>query len=239
MAGINDRQEQLDLSIPRSVAVVGCGGVGSWTAYFLALAGVKQLWLFDHDTISEHNLNRIPLPMSSVGKSKTEAIAEMIRLIRPDCDVLPMGGFSEFIADELKLASKINWIVATTDTLLSRQLTNEWANNHGISYIEAAAEGEYGSVTGEPAEWATPQEAMPGYQSVPVWVGPCVFAAGIAVAHMIHNSNIYSRAIRIGWDEENCEFSMYDSQIEPEENEEGKMEINEQESAEETDKEIA
>lgn len=225
MAGIMDRQETLKLKIPKAVAVVGCGGVGSWTAYFLALAGVPELWLFDMDTISDHNLNRIPLPMSSVGKKKTEAIAELIKTVRPDCVVLTMGWFTPELAKGCQLDGAIEWIVATTDTLASRQLVHSWADKYSINYIEAAAEGEFGSCTGEPAEWATPQEALPGYQSVPVWVGPCVFSAGIAVAHIIHNTQIGDRAIRLGWQNEEdtndgdyleARFEMYDSAFQPE-----------------------
>ena len=229
-----DRQESLGLEVPESVAVVGCGGVGSWLAYFLALAGVPELWLFDMDTISIHNLNRIPLPAESVGKKKSEAVAEMIRAVRPKCNVLAMGAFNDKIADGLSLSGEISWIIATTDTLASRQAINKWAMERGIRYIEAAAEGEFGSCTGEPAEWSTPDEASPGYAHVPVWVGPCVFAAGIACAYVLHACRIGMRAIRMGWqktvdsdlDYLPPQFVMFDSQVEEED------EYNEQEQEE-------
>lgn len=217
------RQQALSLDVPNSVAVVGCGGVGSWTAYFLALAGVKELWLFDMDDVSAHNLNRIPLPLESIGKKKTEAIAQLINSVRPKCSVLCMGMFSKEIATACQLHHSINWIIATTDTLASRQMIHKWAQDNYKSYIEAAAEGEYGSCTGEPAEWATEKEYLTGYQSVPVWVGPCVFAAGIAVDHVLHGIQIGDRAIRIGWqdatEEEDGQFEMFDSQVTEEENE--------------------
>lgn len=219
-----ERQQPLGLDLPESVAIVGTGGVGSWTAYFLALAGVPEIWLFDMDIISEHNLNRIPLPITSVGKKKTEAVAELIRSVRPDCVVLPMGLFTKEIAEGCQLNREINWIIATTDTLASRQLVYKWAQDTCVRYIEAAAEGEFGSCTGEPAEWSTPQESQPGYQTVPVWVGPCVFAAAVAVDHVIHSTTIGDRAIRLGWqkdtDEEDEQFVMFDSNIVAEEEEE-------------------
>jgi len=221
------RQESLKLNLPKAVGVIGAGGVGSWVSLFLALAGVPELWIFDMDTISANNLNRIPLPLSSVGKKKTEAIAEMIKLVRPDCNVLTMGWFTPELAKACALSSSINWVVATTDTLASRQQVHKWAEHEGVQYIEAAAEGEFGSCTGEPAEWATPQESLPGYASVPVWVGPCVFSAAVAVAHIIHNTSIGDRAIRIGWadtvdtDDEfiAAQFEMYDSKFQPEDEE--------------------
>ena len=38
MDGVMQRQQALNLQLPNEVAVVGCGGVGSWTAYLLAMA---------------------------------------------------------------------------------------------------------------------------------------------------------------------------------------------------------
>jgi hypothetical protein len=201
------RQESLKLEIPKSVAVVGCGGVGSWTAYFLALAGVPELWLFDFDSVSDHNLNRIPLPMSAVDKPKSAALAELIHTVRPDCVVYAMGGFDKETVAAVNL--DVNWIIATTDTLHSRQMVKKWADKNGVKYIEAAAEGEQGSATGMPAEWATPEEDSPGYASVPCWVGPCVFSAGVAVAHVLHNREMCDRTIRLGWGEQ--KFEIFDS----------------------------
>ena len=73
-----------------------------------------------------------------------------------------------------------------------------WAKANNVNYIEAAAEGETGSVTGAPAEWATPDEESPGYASVPVWVGPCITAAAMAVAHVLHQTTLGDRTIRQG-----------------------------------------
>lgn len=221
---VNARQEALQLELPKAVACVGLGGVGSWCAYFLALAGVKTLWLFDSDEISDHNLNRIPLPMSAVGKKKTEALAELIHSVRPECNTLCMGAFTELVVDACDLSSEVDYVVVSTDTLISRQTIYGWASRKGVSYIEASAEGEMGSCTGAPAEWSTPQESLPGYASVPVWVGPCVFSAAVAVAHIIHGGFIGDRAIRMGWERTQGkygpeeQFSMFDSQLAEEDN---------------------
>lgn len=227
-----ERQAALKLQVPESVAVIGCGGVGSWTAYFLALAGVKNLWIFDIKDIAENNLNRIPVPISAIGKKKPLAMKELIESIRPDCNVIPMGHFSPEIAEGVKLHEEVTWIVVTTDTLASRKMVSKWAKDHYIQYIEAAAEGEMGTCTGEPGEWSTPEESLPGYQSVPVWVGPCIFSAGVAVAHIIHNTKIGDRVVRMGWEETRDRFmrkvqrfSMFDSEIEGEEDEQNEQEV--------------
>ena len=194
------RQKSLGLTLPRSVAVVGCGGVGSWTALFLALAGVPRLYLFDGDTVSSSNLNRLPVSSEEIGESKSVAISVIITAFRPECDAIALGPWSSATADAMKLADDIDWLVCTTDTLASRQAAHKWCQKWAADenlktsppgypkYIEAAAEGEFGSATGEPAQWASELEADPGYASVPVWVGPCVMAAAFACAHILHNS---------------------------------------------------
>ena len=171
------RQEALALRTQRGVAIVGCGGVGSWIAYMLALAGVPNLWLFDGDNVSDHNLNRLLLPPTAIGQPKSTALADAIRGFRPDAHLVPMGAFSPAIVDAISLTEEISCVACSTDTWSSRRMAYDWARGHGIPYVEAAAEGDIGSISDSPADFATPEEDNPGYASVPVWVGPCISAA--------------------------------------------------------------
>ena len=69
-----------------SVIVFGIGGVGSYCAEALARAGVGRLTLVDFDRVSESNINRQLVALhSTVGRYKTEVMAERIRDINPDC----------------------------------------------------------------------------------------------------------------------------------------------------------
>jgi hypothetical protein len=197
------REAALNLTRPKKAAVVGCGGVGSWVAYLLAMAGVEELWLFDMDTVSPHNRNRVPVMASHDGKLKTEAMRDMITMVRPDCRVYAMRGFTPEIVEQLAgnmfSAGGLHWVIATTDTHASRQMVAKWASDYGVAYIEAAAEGEGGSITGQPAEWATPEEAQPGYASVPVWVGSSVAAALMACYYVLHNIHPADNSLRLEW----------------------------------------
>ncbi len=207
------RQTSLSLQIPKQVIVVGCGGVGSWCAKFLSLAGVETLWLFDPDTVSDHNLNRLPLTPDSVGKYKSEALAEELQRFRPHGKFIPLRTFSPQTA-ELVGCKEASWLVCSTDTHASRLMAFEWTTEQGISYIEAAAEGDMGSATGIPAEWATAEETAPGYQSVPVWVGPSVSSAYLAVSHILHDIPMGDRAIRMGVEKPGLvrRFTIFDSE---------------------------
>lgn len=197
-----ERQKELLPSLPKAVAVVGCGGVGSWVAYLLALAGVKEIWLFDHDTVSENNLNRLPVPPDCLGMLKSEAMKKTIEALRPNCSVLAMRGFSPELANQLEMHKYVKWVIATTDSLSSRRMVHQWKETwkYFVNYIEAAAEGEFGSATGMPAEWSTPDEDNPGYASVPVWVGPCISAAMLAATHVLHGCKLGDNTIRLGYD---------------------------------------
>lgn len=68
-----EMQERLNSS---HAMIVGLGGVGTWVAYGLALAGVGTLTLIDPDIIEEGNLNRQCLfTNSDIGMPKAETVA--------------------------------------------------------------------------------------------------------------------------------------------------------------------
>lgn len=68
------------------VAVIGLGGVGSWVAEALARSAIGHMTLIDLDMVAESNVNRqIQALGDTFGKAKTEAMAERIRSINPDC----------------------------------------------------------------------------------------------------------------------------------------------------------
>jgi len=78
-----DFLRQLDLVRPEAleapVAVVGCGGIGSFAALALAKMGCAHLTLYDDDRVEGHNIpNQLYRP-GDVGRPKAEALAEIVR----------------------------------------------------------------------------------------------------------------------------------------------------------------
>ncbi len=70
------------------VAVFGIGGVGSFAAEALARSGVGALSLFDHDVVSESNLNRQLIALhSTLGQKKVDVMARRIADINPAATV--------------------------------------------------------------------------------------------------------------------------------------------------------
>ena len=71
------------------VLVVGVGGVGSWCAEALVRTGLGHITLVDDDVVAESNVNRqCPATTETVGRPKVEAMAERLRAINPDCEVV-------------------------------------------------------------------------------------------------------------------------------------------------------
>ena len=66
------------------ILVVGVGGVGAYAAEMLCRAGVGEMTLIDADNVQPTNINRqLPATHATVGRSKTEVLAERFRDINP------------------------------------------------------------------------------------------------------------------------------------------------------------
>ncbi len=85
------REEQEKLRKSR-VAIAGAGGVGAVHAVTLARLGVGALNIADFDEFDVHNFNRqVGAFMSTVGRSKTEVMSEIVSDINPELDLRAFG----------------------------------------------------------------------------------------------------------------------------------------------------
>jgi sulfur carrier protein ThiS adenylyltransferase len=71
----------------RTVAIAGCGGLGSNAAVALVRAGIGGLVLIDHDVVEASNLNRQHFFLDDIGKPKVEALAVHLRRIQPSVEL--------------------------------------------------------------------------------------------------------------------------------------------------------
>jgi len=78
------------------VAVVGVGGVGSWTAEALARSGVGAIAMIDLDQVSESNINRqVQALGATVGQAKVDALKARLLDIHPGCEIAAVDAFAE------------------------------------------------------------------------------------------------------------------------------------------------
>ncbi|MEH3085837.1 MAG: tRNA threonylcarbamoyladenosine dehydratase [Xylophilus ampelinus] len=128
-----------------SVAVVGIGGVGSWAAEALARSGVGRLVLVDMDHVAESNLNRqIHALGDTVGQAKIDAMADRIRRIHPDCEVV---GVDDFVTEDnwpALLPCPVDGVIDACDAIRAKSRMAAWARapeQRGFPFIVAGAAG--------------------------------------------------------------------------------------------------
>lgn len=124
------------------VAVFGLGGVGGYAAEALARGGIGALELVDSDVISESNLNRQILALTStLGRSKVAVAAERIRDISPDIDVTARECF--FLpetAGDFDF-SRYDYVVDAIDTVGGKVEIVTRAQAAGVPVISAMGAG--------------------------------------------------------------------------------------------------
>ncbi len=84
----------LDRLSSATVAIIGLGGVGSWSAESLCRSGIGNIILIDLDDICISNTNRqLHATSSNVGKMKIDVMKSRLLDINPHCNVTLMHDF--------------------------------------------------------------------------------------------------------------------------------------------------
>jgi len=108
------------------IAIVGCGGLGSIAAVYLAASGVGKIHLIDFDIVDVSNLHRqVFYKIDDIGKSKAKVLADHIKSISPFVDtssseqpITKTNIFEQL--DEFEL------VVDCTDSLPTKYLLNDF-----------------------------------------------------------------------------------------------------------------
>ncbi|MBQ4146197.1 MAG: tRNA threonylcarbamoyladenosine dehydratase [Clostridia bacterium] len=124
------------------IILFGLGGVGSYTAEALARAGVGEITLVDGDKVAESNINRqLPALHSTVGRFKTDVVAERISDIDPD---IVVNKFSIFYnsenCDEINFDG-VTYVADAIDTVASKILLIERARAKNVPVISCMGAG--------------------------------------------------------------------------------------------------
>lgn len=124
------------------VAVFGIGGVGGYAAEALARAGIGRLDLVDADKISVSNINRQIIALhSTVGRFKTEVMAERIKDINPGAEVRTFNlFFSEETAGQFDF-SQYDCVIDAVDTVSAKLLIAVRAEESSTPVISCMGAG--------------------------------------------------------------------------------------------------
>ena len=124
------------------VAVFGLGGVGSYAVESLVRSGVGELTLIDDDSVSVTNLNRqLEALWSTVGQSKTDAIAARCRAINPDAVLHPICARYDAEHREMFFTADYDYIIDAIDTVSGKLDLIETAQKRGIPILSALGTG--------------------------------------------------------------------------------------------------
>ena len=126
------------------IAVVGVGGVGSWTAEALARSGVAALTLIDLDHVSESNINRqVQALGATLGAAKVQALRERIADIHPGCTVHAIEEFVDEANWPSLLGSTVDAVVDACDQRRAKLAIAAWGlQAHTPLVIVGAAGGK-------------------------------------------------------------------------------------------------
>jgi len=125
------------------VAVIGLGGVGSFTAEALARAGVGSLLLVDHDTVSVSNINRQLHALNhTVGLPKTAIMAERLQGINPALKLeTRQQKFAPDTAAELLDGRQLDFVVDAIDDIENKTALLVYCVNRQIPVISSMGAG--------------------------------------------------------------------------------------------------
>ncbi len=129
------------------VLLIGAGGLGSPSAYYLAAAGVGTIGMVDHDVVDKSNLQRQILHTEeTVGKPKVESARLALKALNSNLN---------FVAHETHLDSSnveaifadYDVVVDGTDNLATRYLINDACVKMGLPNVHAAVYRFEGQLT--------------------------------------------------------------------------------------------
>ena len=113
------KEEGIERLQSANILIVGLGGVGSFAAAFLVRSGIGNLTIVDGDTVDITNINRqLPALNSTIGKNKTDVVAERILDINPEINLKKINEFLEpERMEEILTQEKFDYVLDCIDSL--------------------------------------------------------------------------------------------------------------------------
>jgi molybdopterin/thiamine biosynthesis adenylyltransferase len=124
------------------VLLVGLGGLGSISSYYLAAAGVGHLRIVDRDGVGLENLNcQLLHSTDDLGRPKVESASEKLLRLNPACCVQTAIVDIRDEKDALGLAKGCDLLLDGTDNVRTRHVLNRVSLEKQIPFI-------YGGING-------------------------------------------------------------------------------------------
>ncbi|HLI70027.1 MAG TPA: ThiF family adenylyltransferase [Ktedonobacteraceae bacterium] len=129
-----------------SVAIIGCGALGTGLANHLCRAGVGRLLIADRDYIELNNLQRqILFDEEDIAQHFPKAVAAVNRLRRVNSEVRLEALVEDINADGVEsLVKEVDLVLDATDNFETRYLLNDACVKHARPWIYSGVVASYG-----------------------------------------------------------------------------------------------
>jgi tRNA threonylcarbamoyladenosine dehydratase len=121
-----------------TVAVFGLGGVGGYAAEALCRAGIGRIIIVDFDDICLTNVNRqIHAMDGTIGRGKALVMAERMRLIDPQAEIIPYKDFYSAENSDFLLSTDYDYVVDAIDHITSKLHLIKSCKERGIPIVSS------------------------------------------------------------------------------------------------------
>lgn len=135
-------KENLNKLKNTTIAVFGCGGVGTYVVEALVRAGIGKFVLVDNDIVDITNINRqLIADTSTIGKDKVEIQKERILKVNPEAKVEIYKEFYNEQNAEKLVKKECSYIVDAIDSVQSKISLIKQAHSKNIKIISAMGMG--------------------------------------------------------------------------------------------------
>lgn len=185
---------------PKTVAIIGCGGLGSLNILYLAAIGIGKLILVDDDIVEESNLNRqLVHNIHDIGEKKVLSAAQKIHLLNPNVEVKAVD--QKLSATNIDAFLKeADIIVDAVDNLETRYLLDEYSTKKCKPIVFAAVEGFKGFIYTKLRKKSIPYTKLFPTNPQPRKGKIGVFGAGVGIVSSVECVEV----IKYLLEKENC-----------------------------------
>jgi len=131
-----------------TVAIIGCGALGSAIAETLVRAGVGTIHLADRDYVELSNIQRQQLYTEEDAQEMLPKVVAAEKRLKSINSTVVLHTYLQNVDHTLieYLATKVNVIMDATDNFETRQLINDASYKHNIPWIYGACVGSSGVI---------------------------------------------------------------------------------------------
>ena len=133
--------EESRLLRTKTVAVIGCGGLGGYIIEQLARLGIGTIRIVDGDVFEESNLNRqLFSDVTVLGRPKTEVSQARIGAVNPEIRVEALYGYLDE-SNAMDFLRGCDAVVGALDNIYTRRVLERSCEALDIPYIYGAIHG--------------------------------------------------------------------------------------------------